>query len=150
MINKSRLYFWSKHFFFTDETKISMGSYTPDLIKLSKDIQEKQKTKNSNYPLWQLEVFAFGLSNLILFEGTENEFSYAQILFNFKDVFDKYKKIKGHLFFEQDEATPHTNASNRYLINEFFGENNLIQNPPNSLDLAYSIETLWSHIKSRK
>ena len=51
--------------------------------------------------------------------------------------------------FEQDGATQHTTESSKNLINQLFGENNLIQNPPNSHDLAYSIETLWGIIKPR-
>ena len=84
-----------------------------------------------------------GLSDLLLLDGTENKFTYGQILFYFKDYFDK----KGPLFFEQDRATPHTNESSKNLIKQLFGENTLIQNLPNSPDLIYPIETLQGRIK---
>ena len=88
-----------------------------------------------------------GLSDLIILEGPENEFSYAQILLYYKDNFNKFKK-KG-LYFEQDGATPHTSIANQALINKLFGEASFIQNPPNSPDIAYPIETLWGYIKPR-
>ena len=72
------------------------------------------------------------LCGLILLDGIENEFTYGQILFYFKDYFDK----NGPLFFEKDGATPHATESSKNLINQLFGENALIQNPPNSPDLA--------------
>jgi len=50
---------------------------------------------------------------------------------------------------EQDGATCHTSKANINLLNELFGKNKWIQNPPNSPDLAYPIEELWSIIKPR-
>ena len=88
-----------------------------------------------------------GLSNLIIFEGPENEFSYAQILMYYKDSFEKFKD-KG-LLFEQDGVTPHTSIANKALIEKLFGEKSFIQNPPNSPDIAYPIETLWGYLKPR-
>ena len=87
------------------------------------------------------------LSNLIILEGPENEFSYAQILLYYKDEFDKFGK-KG-LYFEQDGATLHTSLSNKALIKELFGKKAFLQNPPNSPDIAYPIETLWGYLKPR-
>ena len=95
----------------------------------------------------QEEFCSKGLSDLIILEGPENEFSYAQILYYYKDNFNKFKK-KG-LYFEQDGATPHTSIANQALIKKLFGEASFIQNPPNSPDIAYPIETLWGYIKPR-
>ena len=53
------------------------------------------------------------------------------------------------MFFEQDVATPHTSIANKTLIKKLFGENKFIQNPPNSPDIAYPIETLWGYLKPR-
>jgi len=146
--------------FFTDETKVSMGSFTKDLIRLSDDTKKKLKNGEEegfdliNRPEKKYElsimiaggVSSQGLSDLILLDGTENEFTYGQILFFFKDYFEDKKRP---LFFEQDGATPHTTKSSINLIKKLFGENALIQNPPNSPDLAYPIETLWGRIKPR-
>ena len=65
----------------------------------------------------------------------------------YKDNFNKFKK-KG-LYFEQDGATPHTSNANKNIIKKLFGEASFIQNPPNSQDNAYPIETLWGYIKPR-
>ena len=94
-------------------------------------------------------VCSYGLSNLIFLDGTENEFSYAQILFYFKDDIERLKSGNNIIYFEQDGATPHTTESNINLIKRLFGQDSLIQNPPNSPDLAYPIENLWAYIKPR-
>ena len=114
--------------FFTDETKIEMGPYVNDHIRLSKDSKEKLKKGDEdafdliNRPQKKFElslmvaggICSNGLSDLIILEGPENEFSYAQILLYYKDNFNKFKK-KG-LYFEQDGATPHTSIANKALI----------------------------------
>ena len=89
-----------------------------------------------------------GLTNFILVEVTENEFSFSQALNYYQEDFQKFKR-KGIVYFEQDGAIPHTTESNKALISELFGENALLQNPPNSPDLAYLIETLCSYIKPK-
>ena len=76
-------------------------------------------------------IFSKGLTNLILVEGTENEFYYAQALNYYQEDFQKFKR-KGIVYFEQDGATPHTKESNKALISELFGKNALLQNPPNN------------------
>ena len=53
------------------------------------------------------------------------------------------------LYFEQDGASAHTSRTNMVLIDKLFGKNALIQNPPNSPDLAYPIEYLWAYIKPK-
>ena len=150
--------------FFSDETKIEMGSYIRDSIRLSRNSKNKLKKGEQeifdliNRPQKKFEpsimvaggVCSFGLSNLILIEGSENEFSYAQALLNYKDDFDRLKgKGINSLIFEQDGATLHTSASNRQLIIDLFGEKNFLQNPPNFPDLAYPIESIWGYIKPR-
>ena len=147
--------------FFSDETKIEMGAYVNDHIRLSKDSKEKLKKGDEdafdliNRPQKKFElslmvaggICSKGLSDLIILEGPENEFSYAQILHYYKNSFNKFQK-KG-LYFEQDGATPHTSIANQALIKKLFGEASFIQNPPNSPDIAYPIETLWGYIKPR-
>ena len=95
--------------FFTDETKVSMGSFAKDLIRLSDDTKKKLKNGEEegfdliNRPEKKYElsimiaggVSSQGLSDLILLDGTENEFTYGQILFFFKDYFED----KNDLFF---------------------------------------------------
>ena len=80
--------------FFSDETKIEMGSYINDSIRLSKENQDKLKKGEQevfdliNRPQKKFELSIMiaggicqnGLSNLILLNGPENEFSYVQIL----------------------------------------------------------------------
>ena len=147
---------------FTDETKIDMAPFLNDSIRLSKKNQEKLKSgdeeafKLVNKPEKKFEksimiaagVHFHGLSDLYLLEGTMNEFSYSQALFFYKDIIEEIKKnhIIQKIFFEQDGAKPHTNFNNIKLLKSLFG-GNIIQNPPNSPDLAYPIETLWALLK---
>ena len=85
-----------------------MGSYTKYLIRLSDDTKKIKNGEEEGFVIInRLEkkhelsimivggVFSKGLSDLILLDGTENEFTYGQILFYFKDYFDK----NGPLFF---------------------------------------------------
>ena len=152
-----------KNIFFTDETQIKTGSYFNDSIRLSQENQKKIKEgKIEAYNLINREekkfegsimvaggVSSVGLSNIILVENTVNEFAYAQMLLYFKEDFDKLQeKAEGQLYFEQDGATPHTSESNKKLIKKLFG-NNLVQNAPNSPDLAYPIENIWGYLKPR-
>ena len=94
-------------------------------------------------------ISSFGLSRLILLDGTLNEFSYGQALLYYKEDIDAIKKkFNKELILEQDGARAHTSKTNIALLNELF-DNKWIQNPPNSPDLAYPIETLWSILKTR-
>ena len=84
-----------------------MGSNSNDSIRLSKDSQEKLKKGEEevfnllNEPERKFEpsimvaggITSYGLSNLILIEGSENEFAYAQALLYYKDDFDQLKKM---------------------------------------------------------
>ena len=67
--------------------------------------------------------------------------------FIYKDNFKQFNTK--NLYFEQDGATPHTSIANKALIKKLFGENSFLQNPPNSPDLAYPIETLWGYLKTK-
>ena len=69
-----------------------------------------------------------GLSNLVLLEGPENEFSYAQALLYYNENFNWFKN-NGVLYFEQDGAAPQTSVANKKLISKLFGENSSVQNP---------------------
>ena len=82
-----------------------------------------------------------GVGKLMIHDGNQNEFCYAKTLLYYKGCF-------GDLYFEQDGAPSHTSKANIALINELFGEK-IIQNPPNSPDLAYSIEDLWEILKNK-
>ena len=149
---------------FTDETRFEIGSYIHDSIRLSKETNQKLKEGQKeafeliNRPTRKFEpsimvsggINANGLTNLIFMEGPVNEFSYAQSLLFYKDSFEELqKKSKARLYFEQDGATSHTTSSNLQLFEQLFGKNRLIQNPPNSPDLAYPIENIWGYIKPR-
>ena len=65
-------------------------------------------------------VCSSGLSNLIFLNGAENEFSYAQILFYFKDDIERLSG-NNKIYFKQDAATPHITESSINLIKKFFG-----------------------------
>ena len=54
-----------------------------------------------------------------------------------------------NLILEQDGAKSHTSKNNIDLLNELFNEDKWIQNPKNSPDLTYPIETLWNILKVR-
>ena len=140
-----------------------MSPYTNDSIRLTNE--SKIKLKRGDLEVYDLinrqekkfeksliiagGLSAFGLSRLIVLEGTLNEFAYGQSLLNFKEDIDSInKKYNANLFLEQDGTRIHTSKSNFKLINELFGDKQ-IQNPPNSPDLAYPIETLWGIIKPR-
>ena len=69
--------------------------------------------------------------------------------FIIKKILMLSKKINKELILEQDGAKAHTSKNNIALLNELFNEDKWIQNPPNSPDLAYPIETLWNILKVR-
>ena len=76
---------------FTDESKISMGSYTHDFIRLDPNAQKKLKTGERdvysliNRPQHKFEssivitggVCFYGATNLIIVNGTMNNFAYG-------------------------------------------------------------------------
>ena len=57
--------------------------------------------------------------------------------------------MNNELYFEQDGASAHTSRTDEVFVEKSFGKNSLIQNPPNSPDLAYPIEYIWAYIKPR-
>ena len=87
----------------------------------------------------------YGLSDLIVVEGSINNFSYSQDLNFYKKNYDKLLKKNKKLIFEQDRATCHKSKKNMKLVNQLF-QNNLL-NAPSSPDIAYPIETLWAELK---
>ena len=139
-----------------------MSPFLNDSIRLSKKNQDKLKEGNAeayeliNRPQKKFEksisiggaICFYGLSNLLLLEGTENEFAYAQALYYYKDDIEKINRNnKCSLLFEQEQARAHTSKSNINLLNNLFTPDGWIQNPPNSPDIAYPIETLWATLK---
>ena len=76
-------------------------------------------------------------------------FSYGQILLFYKeDIEEINKNNKDNITLEQDGATCHTSKANINLLNELFGKNKWIQNPPNFPDLAYPIAVVHKNFKS--
>ena len=149
---------------FTDETKIDLSPFLRESIRLTKGNNKKLKEGDLNiYNLINREekkfepsimiaggVSSSGLSSLIMLDGTLNEFSYEQALLYYKEDIDAIKKkFNKELILEQDGAKAHTSKNNIALLNELFNEDKWIQNPPNSPDLAYPIETLWNILKVR-
>ena len=85
-------------------------------------------------------VSAFGLSHLILLDGTLNQFAYGQALLYYKEDMDKMQKQYNiNLTLEQDEARTRISKTNIALLNELFNKDNWLQNPQNSPDLTYLI-----------
>ena len=73
-----------------------------------------------------------------------------KLLMYYKENIDQLNaKNNINIKFEQDGARAHTSRANINLMNQLFGQENWLQNPPNSPDLAYPIETLWGIIKPR-
>ena len=149
--------------FFTDETKIDTAPNTSnESIRISSKVKNKLKSGDEEgYKIINREVKKYepsiivaggvsyyGLSDLILLKGTMQEFSYAQALEYYKDNFENFKKLNKNMFFEQDGASSHTSKKIKKLLEELFGDN-LIQNAPNSPDIAYPIETLWAELKKK-
>ena len=146
--------------FFTDESKVELGPFTHDYIRLDPNLNRLDKKTYDllNRPTKKFEksitiaggINYYGVSKLIFLEGTMTEFSYGQALLFYKDDIDKIeKKINSKLIFEQDGASSHTSKSNIFLLDKLFTPEGWIQNPPNSPDLAYPIERLWGIIKPR-
>ena len=95
-----------KNILFTDEAIIDMGCYTHDSIRLSDD--NKIKLKKGDKEAFKLVnkeekkfepsiliaggICAGGLTDLIINEGTLNEFAYSQVLLFYKDSFKELKK----------------------------------------------------------
>ena len=89
----------------------------------------------------------YGLSDLIIVEGTMTDFAYGQTLLHYKNNYEEFKKINKNIIFEQDRASTHTSKANTILANSLFGNDKWILCPPTSPDLAYLIENLWAILK---
>ena len=152
-----------KNIFFTDETRMDTAPNTKgESIRLSSKIKNKIKQgdeegyKKINRETKKFEpsiiiaggVSYYGLSDLILLNGTMTDFSYAQALEFYKENYEDFKRQNENLFFEQDGASCHTSKKIRVLLEKLFGDK-LIQNAPHSPDIAYPIETLWAELKKR-
>ena len=74
------------------------------------------------------------------------EFSYSQVLEYYNESYEKFQKQNKNIFFEQDGASCHTSKKIKKLLENLFGDK-VIQNAPNSPDIAYPIETLWAELK---
>ena len=148
-----------KNIFFTDETRMDTAPNTKgESIRLSSNIKNKIKQgdeegyKKINRETKKFEpsiiiaggVSYYGLSDLILLNGTMTDFSYAQALEFYKEKYEDFKKHNKNLYFEQDAC--HTSKKIKALLEKFFGDK-LIQNAPHSSDIEYPIETLWSELK---
>ena len=153
-----------KSIMFTDESKIDLSPFTRDSICLIKESQsilrkgevdiyhlnKREERKFEKSVMLSDGVSFYGLGPLLILEGILNEFSYGQALFYFKEKIGLLnKKFNITLKFEQNDERAHTSKSNIALINKIFGKGNLIQNPPNSSDLAYPIEALWGILKPK-
>ena len=90
----------------------------------------------------------YGLSDLMLVQGTMNDFTYPQALSFYKESYDSFKKLNENLYFEQDGASCHTSKSSKTKLDMLFPKK-ILQNPPNSPDLAYPIETICAELKKK-
>ena len=95
-----------KSIFFTDETQIDLCNFINDSIRLSKENQEKLKKGDLDvYNLITRQKKKFeksimvaggisfnGLGKLMLLNGTENEFCYAQAILYYKDDINRLNK----------------------------------------------------------
>ena len=149
---------------FTDECIIDLSSYTNDSIRLDPmtkeqlkvgdrkvyDLVNRPKRKYEKYLMIAGGICYYGVSHLMFLEGTMNDFAYGQALLFYKEDIEAMKDKFGiKLIFEQDGAATHRTKANITLLNRLFTKSGWIQNSPNSPDLAYPIEDLWSIIKPR-
>ena len=139
-----------KDIFFTDECIMDLSPFVNEKIRLSKENSEKLKKGDpealnlvskeaEKYPKQILiagGISYYGLSDLIIVEGTMTDFAYGQTLLHYKKNFEEFKQKNKNLIFEQDRASTHTSHANTLLANTLFGENNWILCPPTSPDLA--------------
>ena len=116
-----------KDIMFTDETKIELGNYTHDFIRLSPQTHEQLKKGEEeaynlvNRPQRKFEkslmlvggISYHGLTKLIILEGTLNEFSYGQGLLFYKDDINSFNlKHNSDICLDQAGAPTHRCKSN--------------------------------------
>ena len=92
----------AEQIFFSDESKIELGPFTRDLIRLDpqKKLFDKERYNLINRPQKKFEISLmiagginfYGLSKLIFLDGTMNEFAYGQALLFYKDDIKKIEK----------------------------------------------------------
>ena len=124
-----------KNIFFTDETRIDTASNTKgESIRLSSKIKNKiKKGEEEGYKKINKETKKFepsimiaggisyyGLSDLILLNGTMTDFAYSQALEFYKENYEDFKRQNENLFFEQDGASIHTSKKIRVLLEKLF------------------------------
>ena len=112
-----------------------MGSYTHDFIRLDPNDQKKLKTGERdvysliNRPQHKFEssiiiaggVSFYGTTNLIIVNGTMNNFAYGQtLLFYQEDMKKIQEKFGKKLILDQDGATAHTCKINKHLLEKLF------------------------------
>ena len=124
-----------KDIMFTDESKIKLGNYTNDSIRLSPKTREKLKNGEKeayeliNWPERKFEKSLMvvggniynGLANLIILDGTLNEFSYGQGLLFYKDDINTFNsKYNTDIHLEQDGLPAQRCKANIHLLNKLF------------------------------
>ena len=129
-----------KDIFFTDECIMDCNPFVNEKIRLSNENAEKLKkgdTEALNLTTKQAEKYPkkfliaggisfYGLSDLIIVEGTMTDFVYSQTLLYYKNNYEEFKKINKNIIFEQDRASTHTSKSNTILANSLFGNDKWI------------------------
>ena len=84
--------------FFSDESRIELGSFTNDSIRLGPKIEwneDKYNLINKSEKKFELSLTIaaginyYGMGKLIFLDGTMNEFSYGQTLFFYKEDMKK-------------------------------------------------------------
>ena len=102
-----------KNILFIDEAIIDMGCYTHDSIRLSDDNKiklkkgdkEAFKLVNKEGKKFELSILraggicSWGLTDLIINEGTLMKFVYVQLLLFYKDSYNLLKKIEKWIIF---------------------------------------------------
>ena len=150
-----------KYIFFRRKPRMDTASNTKgESIRLSSKIKKQiKKGDEKGYKKINREtkkhepsiiiaggVSFYGLSDLILLNGTMTDFAYAQTLEFYRENYEEFKRQNENLYFEQDGASCHTSKKIKALLEKYF-DDKLIQNAPHSPDIAYPIETLWSELK---
>jgi len=101
---------------------MNLSPFAKEKIRLSKESNEKLKKREpealnllkkqaDKYPKQILiagVISYYGLSVLIIVDGTITDFAYGQTLLHYKKNFDEFRKKNKNLIFVQDRASNHT------------------------------------------